>query len=69
MRSSWIGFSLLELSSLTRAAHPSRRTAAFTAVRTTSQTSNNKMSENNEDLPSGEVRTDLSGSVTVEVTL
>ena len=69
MRSSWIGISLQELSSATRAAHPSRRTAASTAVRTTTQTINNSLSHISEDLQSGEVRTDLCGSVTVEVTL
>ncbi len=69
MRSSWIGISLLDLSSATRAAHPSHRTAANTAVRATSRTFNNKLFNCDEDPQSGEVRTDLSESVIPEVTL
>lgn len=68
MRSSWIGNLLLDPSSSTRAAHPSRRAAAHDAVRTAPQTNNN-LFNNHWNLRLREETKVLSGRVTVEVTL
>ncbi len=69
LRSSRIGISLLDLSSVTRAAHPSRRTAASTAVRKTSPTVNHNLINLNENLQFREGRSNLTGRSTLEVTL
>jgi hypothetical protein len=69
LRSSRIGISLLDLSSVTRAAHPSRRTAASTAVRKTSPTVNHNLFDLNENLQLREGRSNLTGRSTLEVTL
>jgi hypothetical protein len=69
LRSSRIGISLLNLSSVTRAAHPSRRTAASTAVRKTSPTVNHNLFDLNENLQLREGRSNLTGRSTLEVTL
>jgi len=69
LRSSRIGISLLNLSSVTRAAHPSRRTAASTAVRKTSPTVNHNLFNLNENLQLREGRSNLTGRSTLEVTL
>jgi hypothetical protein len=68
MRSSWIGYLLLDSSSATRAAHPSRRTAAHDAVRTAPQTDNNLFNSKG-NLRFREETKVLSGLVSVEVTL
>lgn len=70
MKSSWIGISLLDRRSATRAAHSSRRTAASIAVWTaTRANNNNSLSSINESLRPGERRTDFGGSATEEATL
>ncbi len=69
MRSSWIGYLLLDLSSFPRAARPSRRTAAHADVRATSLTNNHNLSNRNGNLRLQEGTRILAGSVNVEVTL
>lgn len=69
MKSSWIGISLLDRRSATRAAHSSRRTAASIAVWTATRANNNSLSSINESLRPGERRTDFGGSATEEATL
>jgi hypothetical protein len=69
MRSTRTWISLLDLSSVTRAAHSSRRTAASTAVRKTSPTVNHNLFDLNENLQFREGRSNLTGRSTLEVTL
>jgi hypothetical protein len=69
MRSTRTWISLLDLSSATRAAHSSRRTAVLAAVRTTSRTINHNLSNTNENLQFREGRSNLTGRSTLEVTL
>jgi hypothetical protein len=69
MRSTRTWISLLDLSSATRAAHSSRRTAGSTAVRTTSPTVNHNLFNLNENLQVREGRSNLTGRSTLEVTL
>jgi hypothetical protein len=69
MRSSWIGISLPDPGSTTRAAHSSRWTAANTAVPTSSLTIRNSLFNGHESLQIREGRSNLFERSTREVTL
>ena len=69
MRSSWIGISLLDPGSVTRAAHSSRWTAAYAAVLTSSRSIRNGLFNGTENPQVREGRWNLSGRSTREVTL
>lgn len=69
MRNSWIGISLLDSGSATRAAHSSRWTAANTAVPTSSRTIRNSLFNEHENLQIRAGRSNLFGRSTREVTL
>jgi hypothetical protein len=69
MKSSWIGISLLDPGSATRASHSSRWTAAYTAVLTSSRTIRNSLFNSHKNLQIREGKSNLSGRSTLEVTL
>ena len=69
MRNSWIGISLLDSGSATRAARSSRWTAAYTAVLTSSRTIRNSLFNGYENLQIREGRSHLFGRSTREVPL